>query len=203
MNGAGTRRILLSETRPTPWKNGGGVTREIAVGAAPGSDLGWGWRFSIAEVERDGPFSIFVGVDRIISVIAGEGMDLRHADGSLTPLEPFQPVRISGEELLFGRLRRGPVQDLNIMILRDRFEATLEIWRGPCAGTVTTGAQACLLLHALDGSCTARLPGGVRHDLAESETLVQEAAAVCEIRLSAGMRAAVVCVKSRPRETGG
>ena len=109
MNGAGTRRILLSETRPTPWKNGGGVTREIAVGAAPGSDLGWGWRFSIAEVERDGPFSIFVGVDRIISVIAGEGMDLRHADGSLTPLEPFQPVRISGEELLFGRLRRGPV----------------------------------------------------------------------------------------------
>lgn len=193
------RRILLSETQPTPWKNGGGKTREIAVGAATGSDLGWGWRFSIADVEQDGPFSIFNGVDRIIAVIAGEGMDLHRTDGSVTPLEPFQPVRISGEDALFGRLRRGPVQDLNIMILRDRFEATIEIWRGPRAITVTTGAHECLLVHALNGSCTARMHGGARHALARAETLVQEGAAVCELRPSAGSRAAVVCIKPRPR----
>ena len=61
MPSASTRRVLLSDVKASPWKNGGGVTREIAKGAAAGPDDDWGWRISIAEVERDGPFSTFPG----------------------------------------------------------------------------------------------------------------------------------------------
>src|SRR5262245_19484506 len=55
----------------TPWRNGGGVTREVAV-APPGSGSGdFDWRISIATVTRGGPFSVFPGVDREITVFDG------------------------------------------------------------------------------------------------------------------------------------
>src|SRR3546814_2998707 len=78
MPGSSTRRILTSDIQATPWKNGGGVTREIASGGGTGSRPGpsWGWRVSLAEVAQDGPFSTFPETDRVIAVIDGAGMDL-------------------------------------------------------------------------------------------------------------------------------
>src|SRR5512147_1621544 len=65
-----------ADYRTMPWKNGGGRTTEIA--AAPrGADLaGFTWRISVAELERDGPFSAFPGVDRTLVLLAGNGMRL-------------------------------------------------------------------------------------------------------------------------------
>lgn len=58
-------RILRAAERPAlPWKNGGGVTREV-VAHPPGSDLGhFDWRVSIAEIHNAGPFSRFPGIER-------------------------------------------------------------------------------------------------------------------------------------------
>lgn len=191
------RRTLLSDVEATPWKNGGGVTRQIATGVAPCPGLDWGWRFSIADVECDGPFSIFPETDRIIAVIEGDGMDLLHPDGTVTALEPFQPVRISGDDSLFGRLRGGPVQDLNIMTARGDFEATLDVWHGPRTATLETGGLDCLLIHNLSGSCAVRLGGGETHELVPAETLVHEGRGVFEILLAEGTHAAVIRVISR------
>lgn len=60
--------ISLADVPPSPWKNGGGVTRELAVwpGAAD-----WRWRLSVAEVASDGPFSNFEGVQRWLAVLSG------------------------------------------------------------------------------------------------------------------------------------
>lgn len=41
-----------------PWKNGGGITRNIAEGKTA---LGPTWRLSRADVAGDGPFSNFAG----------------------------------------------------------------------------------------------------------------------------------------------
>ena len=66
-------RILPAAARAAvPWKNGGGLTREVAI-HPPGSDLGtFEWRVSIAQVRAAGPFSSFPGVDRQLAVLAGE-----------------------------------------------------------------------------------------------------------------------------------
>jgi environmental stress-induced protein Ves len=41
-----------------PWKNGGGVTRELLAWPGGGD---WQVRISVAEIEADGPFSSFPG----------------------------------------------------------------------------------------------------------------------------------------------
>lgn len=48
----------LSTLPVTPWKNGGGETREIICVPAP--DAPFLWRASIATLQADGPFSPFV-----------------------------------------------------------------------------------------------------------------------------------------------
>ena len=65
---------VSSETRPDvrrwadaverPWRNGGGVTRELA--SSPEGVDDFDWRVSIAEVTASGDFSRFPGVDRTI-----------------------------------------------------------------------------------------------------------------------------------------
>ena len=64
--------ILRARERvAVPWKNGGGVTRTVAV-HPPGSDLKtFDWRVSIAEVRSSGPFSVFSGVERHMAVLSG------------------------------------------------------------------------------------------------------------------------------------
>jgi environmental stress-induced protein Ves len=54
--------IPANEYRRERWKNGLGWTREIAREPADGD--AWTWRLSIAEVEKDGPFSAFPCCDR-------------------------------------------------------------------------------------------------------------------------------------------
>ncbi|HEY3634719.1 MAG TPA: HutD family protein, partial [Caldimonas sp.] len=53
--------VRTADVPAQPWKNGGGVTRELL--ALPAGD-DWRVRVSVAEVASDGAFSTFVGVDR-------------------------------------------------------------------------------------------------------------------------------------------
>jgi len=192
-----TRRILASDIPPTPWKNGGGVTREIATGGAAGPDAGWGWRVSLAEVAQDGPFSSFPEVDRTIAVIAGAAMDLVRADGSTLALEPFQPVSFAGEEALSGRLRGGPVRDLNVMVRRGRYTAEMDFLRGPCNAARTTGAGDCLLILSLAGRPSARVNGAPPLALVTGEILVHQGQGSIEVALADGAQAALIRIDRR------
>src|SRR5665811_1616202 len=66
--------VRFADLPVIPWRNGGGVTREVvasgasvASGGSGGSDpRDFDWRISIADVSRPGPFSAFPGVDRVI-----------------------------------------------------------------------------------------------------------------------------------------
>ena len=53
------RLLRFHELPVSPWRNGGGVTRELAALGGAGGDLLW--RLSIATVNADGPFSTFNG----------------------------------------------------------------------------------------------------------------------------------------------
>ncbi|WNI25313.1 HutD family protein [Streptomyces sp. ITFR-16] len=123
-------RILRAAGRPpVAWKNGGGVTREIA--ASPGATTdAFDWRVSLAEVTGDGPFSVFPGVDRTLTVVEGAGMDLL-VDGEHHIVdEPYWPHGFPGDPQTEGRLLAGPVRNLNVMSRRDRTRAEVAVVRG-------------------------------------------------------------------------
>jgi len=58
-------RLQSSGYRAMVWKNGQGITHEIAREPALGD--AFLWRLSIAEVAADGDFSLFPGADRTIT----------------------------------------------------------------------------------------------------------------------------------------
>lgn len=124
------RVVRSAEQREMPWKNGGGSTRELLV-HPPGAGLDdFQLRLSRASVVEDGPFSTFPGVERWICVIEGAGMDL-DCEGAPLALDPGVFVRFSGDARTSGRLRAGPVRDLNLMLRRP--------WRAePMWGAITS-----------------------------------------------------------------
>ena len=66
-------QISALDLTPQPWKNGGGKTRELLAWPHP-SD--WILRLSVADIEADGPFSSFPGVQRWFAVLRGNGVRL-------------------------------------------------------------------------------------------------------------------------------
>ena len=69
----GMRLIGPADYRHMPWKNGGGVTIEIAVSPSGSSLDTFDWRVSMATVIEPGPFSSFPGIDRTLCVLTGNG----------------------------------------------------------------------------------------------------------------------------------
>ncbi|MER9247694.1 HutD family protein [Mesorhizobium sp. M0590] len=121
------RILRAAEYRSMPWKNGGGVTTEIAV-SPPGAGLDdFDWRVSMALVESGGPFSGFAGVDRTLALLEGEGMILDIA-GRL-PVEIIKtsaPLAFPADVPTQATLIAGPITDLNVMTRRDRAIHTVE-----------------------------------------------------------------------------
>ena len=115
------RIIRSADCRTMPWKNGGGETTEVAVSPAGASLDAFDWRVSMARVASDGPFSLFPGIDRNLTVLEGAGIDLEpHGNASirLTPDSP--PYAFPGDIPLDARLVDGPILDLNVMTRRGR-----------------------------------------------------------------------------------
>ncbi|MFF1446840.1 HutD family protein [Streptomyces sp. NPDC058274] len=110
-----TRLLPAAVRAAVPWKNGGGVTREIAAWP-PGADMaGFDWRVSLAEVGADGPFSAFPDVDRTLTLAEGAGMDLT-VDGASRLVDTRDvPQDFRGDVPTDCRLLDGPVVNLNVM----------------------------------------------------------------------------------------
>ncbi len=127
-------RLRTSGYRRTPWKNGGGVTVDIAdayrPGAEPGGWTGMIWRLGHTRIEVPAPFSDLSGNDRILAVIGGRGLILRRPDGTCLEVhEPFRPVAFPGEWEIRSELDNGPVEVLNLMGARDQVRLELRFVR--------------------------------------------------------------------------
>ena len=111
--------LRAANHRRMPWKNGGGVTTEIAVFPVGAGLEAFAWRLSMATVAGDGPFSLFAGVDRTLAVLEGEGI-LLSVEGCpeqrITPGSP--PVSFAADRPTSARLISGPVSDFNVMTRR-------------------------------------------------------------------------------------
>jgi hypothetical protein len=113
------RLLRFHELPVSPWRNGGGVTREVAALGGPDGDFLW--RLSIATVNADGPFSTFTGIDRTIAVLAGRGMELQLPDRTVSLSTRSEPFAFAGEEPVHARVLEGETTDLNAMTRRGTF----------------------------------------------------------------------------------
>lgn len=150
-------RFDRAQLPATPWKNGGGVTREIACWP-PGAGLGdFEARVSIARIAADGPFSAFAGVDRQILLLDGGGVQLSSPDGAALHRldQPLAPFAFAGEAAVEARLLAGPSSDFNLMTRRAALRAELLVLREP------SELSACPqgLLFAAQGDWQARAVG--------------------------------------------
>lgn len=112
----------------SPWKNGGGSTRTIAI-SPPGATFdNFDWRISIADVASSGDFSRFPGVDRTILLLSGAGMILHLDDGNEHPLTtPFEHYAFRGDDAVRSALVDGSTRDFNVMTRRHRAQAEVTI----------------------------------------------------------------------------
>lgn len=108
----GPRCIRLDATCGAPWRNGGGVTRELL--RWPDSDA-WQLRISVADIAANGPFSTFEGVQRWFTLLSGTGVVLDFAGPQCTLRPGDAPLAFDGLSAPDCRLLGGPVRDLNLM----------------------------------------------------------------------------------------
>ncbi|WP_406493398.1 HutD family protein [Streptomyces sp. NBC_00846] len=147
-----TARVLRAADRTaTPWKNGGGVTREIAAYPEGAPLDAFDWRVSLADVSGDGPFSSFPGVDRTLTVVEGAGMDLMVGGEHHIVDEPYWPHEFPGDLETYGRLLGGPVVNFNVMYRRERTSAEVAVVRGTVRLAVPRGG-AVLAVALEDGA---------------------------------------------------
>jgi environmental stress-induced protein Ves len=163
--------IRLGEQPISPWRNGGGSTRQITIDPA-GADLatGFRWRVSCAQVASDGPFSVLPGVDRSLWLLRGNGMRLC-VDGSDVVIDrAWQRFDFAGEAVITARLVDGPCEDLNVMTARGKVAADARVVSVPLLETLRVGAAAQRLVVVLAGSasssgaCVLRAGDALRFD---------------------------------------
>jgi uncharacterized protein len=109
------KTVRLVDCPETPWRNGGGRTRELLVW--PSAD-DWTVRVSVAEVEASGPFSPYPGVQRWFAVLEGAGVRLTLPHGEAVLRVGDAPVHFAGEAAPPCTLVHGPTRDLNLMLRR-------------------------------------------------------------------------------------
>lgn len=131
------RYLTARDFTVMPWANGRGQTVEMWREDRDGTLL---WRLSRAAVVEDGPFSLFPGVDRNLTVISGPGFDLVGAARIAARL--LQPVGFAGDVPMRAEGVSAPCEDFNVMVRRGAMRAEVAV----CDGGVTRGFCALFAL---------------------------------------------------------
>jgi environmental stress-induced protein Ves len=130
------------------WLNGMGVSWDIAAEPKNSGSADFAWRFAIARIDADVPFSRYSGVDRVFTLIEGEGLTLDlEGRAPLIIDRTFVPHAFPGDVATSCRLLDGPCRALNLFLARGPWVAEVKVVQG--AGQLAGGEP--MLLFALDG----------------------------------------------------
>ncbi|RDI97246.1 HutD family protein [Dyella solisilvae] len=144
--------IRAADVSPQPWKNGMGVTREIARFPARAGSEDFSWRISVAEVNSASPFSTFPGIDRQIVLLDGEGFHMT-LDGSSTHAltTPYAPFAFPGEAQVEVAMAGGATRDFNLMVRRAWGSGSVRVLRE--SGSHVPDPE-CVLVYVARGTVT-------------------------------------------------
>lgn len=129
-----------------PWKNGGGITHEIAKVTLGGALLVASdasrkaaeagtqgepllWRLSLADVGKSGPFSLFPGQDRVLYSISGGSMRLEPEEADARGVMQTSracPTLFAGDMKISGHMPKGSDLIENFNLIYDRAHLEVE-----------------------------------------------------------------------------
>jgi len=131
--------IQTDSANAVPWRNGGGVTRELLTWP-PLSGDDWSVRISVATIDKDGPFSAFPGIQRWFAVLDGAGVQLTFGPASQTLTPGDAPLSFHGKDAPGCSLIDGSTRDLNLMSRDGR--STMQLIANNEALTAENGLMA-------------------------------------------------------------
>jgi environmental stress-induced protein Ves len=141
------RLIRVDDAEPQPWRNGGGVRRDLLEGPDAAD---WLWRVSVADIGADGPFSSYPDIERWFVIVKGAGVELRFGSTTRRVVRSSAPLSFDGAEAPSCKLIDGPACALNLML------------RGGAHGSMGVATDAapwhpksdqCGLFTAVNGRC--------------------------------------------------
>lgn len=152
--------LTPADARRIAWKNGRGVTEELALWPEDSVfERGdFQWRISKASIEAPGPLSSFPGFDRILVITRGASLVLTHGDrAARARLRAFEPYLFSGDWPTRAELPSGPVADFNLLFRRGSCRADVEalkLGRRRVRESITNGHA---FVHVLSGEVLVRV----------------------------------------------
>lgn len=200
------RLIDRATARQMPWKNGAGLTIELAIAPSTADLNNFEWRISSAQVAGSGDFSCFAGIDRSLALLAGTGLRLQRAQLAPLAVTPNAPIAaFPGEQAINAELLDGPITDLNIMTRRSDWTHSLQqlhlLGRQRLNGT----ADVLFIYCHSGGPLNCQLANGQQQPLSPGQgLLLEDQAYLPALELQAGAPTSVFLawlnrVKSQPQ----
>ena len=125
----------------------------------------WTLRVSVAEIERDGPFSHYPGIERWFAVLEGTGVALALPAGERRLTRGETPVHFAGESAPGCRLIDGATRDLNLMVRRASGQGRMRLAQPgdsfAAAGARWLGVYAASEIRVQAGTSGSEAPGAV------------------------------------------
>jgi environmental stress-induced protein Ves len=179
---SGVRLLRARDRVARPWKNGGGVTRDITVFPEGADDESFLWRVSVATIAAAGPFSRFPEIDRALMLLDGE-LVIKVGDVAHRLRPGSAALRFTGEEMVSAAPVGEACTVLNIMARRKAFSTKLDRWQA------VRPTSADYLLWLATGT-TGVTVDGRRFDLSANDALLIDAPAGVSLPLDAPVIAA-------------
>lgn len=151
--------IRQTDFTVTPWKNGGGVTREAL--RVPASGDPFLWRVSIAQIDKSGPFSDFAAYNRTMVLLRGSGVDLTCANGERYRLRHIGDlIEFDGALAMQCVLEAGPCVDLNLIAAKTLRAVHARVHRLQEPLAVPAGGAGSTLIVPIDAAVVVRSAAG-------------------------------------------
>ncbi|MDP3847831.1 MAG: HutD family protein [Pseudomonas sp.] len=169
------RLIDRATARQMPWKNGAGLTIELAIAPADADLSNFQWRISSAQVADSGEFSRFAGIDRSLALLAGAGLRLQGAQTAPLLVTVQAPVAVfTGEQAISAELLAGPITDLNIMTRRADWTHSLQQLHLLGRQRLNNTADALFIYCHSGGPLNCQLADGQQQALSPGQGLLLE-----------------------------
>lgn len=166
--------LTQADYRRMPWANGKGTTVELYRQDRDGALL---CRLSMASVTDDGPFSIFPGIERNLTVLSGPGFALT-GEGIDLDARPLIPVAFPGDVPVTATGVAAPSDDFNVMTARHLPRPEVRV----IDGTEVLPEGGVLAFFAL-GPASANGTSMAKHDLILIETAANVTGPLIAVRL--------------------
>ncbi len=142
-----------------PWKNGQGSTLQLACSHTDLNDFDW--RISVADVKHDGLFSFFENKLRMISILHGNGLQLKNLDSQQeTFLSKNIIYKFSGNEPIQSTLLNGAIRDFNLIYKPERYHAEMTWHASPTTKLQVQNSKIFFIFNAGESSLNIRLNQG-------------------------------------------